>query len=481
MTAEPQLERAQGWERRPGEGAQRSRIELAAEPQSREAGQRARESVDPKPPPEQLELAYARELRPQPLERRHGRSIITDRQLANGRSWRPIRDRLHDHPRIDQIPTQLGERDRGLTREQTSNLRRGNRVRERPRTHDQPGPPAQIDALIQLRLAAHAEHRPQGLAVAMQVLTTQLLELRGVATRSLEREHEAARIAALGQPIGEHDPCVRGVGIKARERRRIHAPTIARARSQAKRGVWCEAMELEEPTQMLALPAAHSMDTHWFAIDELGHVAMFAAGEVGPVPDPAARHWPEGSNISDDFLPLLRDVDAEALSYEAADIFAVPRASWVTRLLGTSMLDAPPRFDQTLSSVLMQLRAGAGVRERLFEHGLHVLPSREGDYGWGHLGSPLLRELWREGWIIRASLNHWPQADRMGMFCFEHDVEAVEAEDVYRRIGEPRVPLRVHALPTSLRRRLAAAQFREVDFRACELVRASRATDTESG
>jgi hypothetical protein len=31
-------------------------------------------------------------------------------------------------------------------------------------------------------------------------------------------------------------------------------------------------------------PAAHSMDTEWFAVDQDGHVALFISGENGPVP-----------------------------------------------------------------------------------------------------------------------------------------------------------------------------------------------------
>jgi hypothetical protein len=31
-------------------------------------------------------------------------------------------------------------------------------------------------------------------------------------------------------------------------------------------------------------PAAHSMDTEWFAVDRDGHVALFVSGENGPVP-----------------------------------------------------------------------------------------------------------------------------------------------------------------------------------------------------
>jgi hypothetical protein len=33
------------------------------------------------------------------------------------------------------------------------------------------------------------------------------------------------------------------------------------------------------------IPVAHSMDTRWFAIDEVGHVAIFETGENGHVPE----------------------------------------------------------------------------------------------------------------------------------------------------------------------------------------------------
>ena len=36
-------------------------------------------------------------------------------------------------------------------------------------------------------------------------------------------------------------------------------------------------------------PAAHSMDTSWYAVDKCGHVAVFWSGEDGPVPEAAQR------------------------------------------------------------------------------------------------------------------------------------------------------------------------------------------------
>jgi hypothetical protein len=39
-------------------------------------------------------------------------------------------------------------------------------------------------------------------------------------------------------------------------------------------------------------PAAHSMDTPWFAVDADGHVAVLHSGEEGPVPEWLEQHQP---------------------------------------------------------------------------------------------------------------------------------------------------------------------------------------------
>jgi hypothetical protein len=40
-------------------------------------------------------------------------------------------------------------------------------------------------------------------------------------------------------------------------------------------------------------PAAHSMDTDWFAVDECGHVALCTSGEAGAVPEAAVQLDPD--------------------------------------------------------------------------------------------------------------------------------------------------------------------------------------------
>lgn len=45
---------------------------------------------------------------------------------------------------------------------------------------------------------------------------------------------------------------------------------------------------------MTEFPAAHSMDTDWYAVDKTGHVARLSSGEEGAVPNAAHRqYWQE--------------------------------------------------------------------------------------------------------------------------------------------------------------------------------------------
>jgi hypothetical protein len=44
-------------------------------------------------------------------------------------------------------------------------------------------------------------------------------------------------------------------------------------------------MTIREPAMIEDYPAAHSMDTTWFAVDAAGHVGLFDTGENGHAPD----------------------------------------------------------------------------------------------------------------------------------------------------------------------------------------------------
>jgi hypothetical protein len=106
-------------------------------------------------------------------------------------------------------------------------------------------------------------------------------------------------------------------------------------------------------------PAAHSMDTMWFAVDADGHVAVFDSGEGGGVPDVAYVDDPYGlaralaATGDDDFDLDLSDPDNELAArgvycYRCDDGIAVP----YTRL-------AVPREPLVLADAPAELRAHA--------------------------------------------------------------------------------------------------------------------------
>ncbi|MBS2018178.1 MAG: hypothetical protein JST00_35230 [Deltaproteobacteria bacterium] len=54
---------------------------------------------------------------------------------------------------------------------------------------------------------------------------------------------------------------------------------------------------MSDPTDSCDFPAAHSMDTTWFAVDRDGNVAMFETGESGAVPSSVADEYYPGEEV----------------------------------------------------------------------------------------------------------------------------------------------------------------------------------------
>jgi len=104
-------------------------------------------------------------------------------------------------------------------------------------------------------------------------------------------------------------------------------------------------------------PAAHSMDTTWFAVDQAGHVGIFFTGEDGPVPascsDGNILHvlqelrgvQPEEED--EDFEPDYHELDDEAgnlglFTYE----YIVGSEDWVYPYTFTCMPGTPRHVEQ---------------------------------------------------------------------------------------------------------------------------------------
>jgi hypothetical protein len=115
-------------------------------------------------------------------------------------------------------------------------------------------------------------------------------------------------------------------------------------------------------------PAAHSMDTEWFAVDRDGQVALFISGENGSVPWEAVeididdvlrsvgtRTQEEMDHDYDEFLPALARLGLHVYE-DASDWFSGPyrRAHHPERPLHVDQL--PPQLRNRVKSVRFDLR-----------------------------------------------------------------------------------------------------------------------------
>jgi hypothetical protein len=115
-------------------------------------------------------------------------------------------------------------------------------------------------------------------------------------------------------------------------------------------------------------PAAHSMDTEWYAVDGKGHVGVFISGENGPVPEGQVQK----GNL-DEVLRRLRggekgaepeDYDWEGLEREATErglfVYTYPEAlSIIEPYARTGTPDTPLHVDQLPPDLRKQFKKTA--------------------------------------------------------------------------------------------------------------------------
>jgi hypothetical protein len=86
-------------------------------------------------------------------------------------------------------------------------------------------------------------------------------------------------------------------------------------------------------------PAAHSMDTAWYAVDRDGHVGIFVTGEEGHMPRGAANEY-------DASLPALPDELQGGLFTFEYDVNYGEYGFWVQPYARTAVPERPLHIDQ---------------------------------------------------------------------------------------------------------------------------------------
>lgn len=219
-------------------------------------------------------------------------------------------------------------------------------------------------------------------------------------------------------------------------------------------------------------PAAHSMDTDWFAVDALGHVGVFESGEGGGVPHAHFEAWEAQSSFDELLERLLGEPARAGLRFDDHELFEPDRRRdhpWDHY----SIIEAPEQLREGGSSALIELTDARGVVDPRLCEGmpdydrLVRLPSdRVLVRGWFELSR--LAQLWWELGVIRVRSPYDLEPGRFGVFRYSCDDYSAGP---YARVERPSgPPLRVEQLSAPLRAALSGVIFSAIDFRSDALV-----------
>ncbi|BDG05424.1 hypothetical protein [Anaeromyxobacter oryzae] len=183
-------------------------------------------------------------------------------------------------------------------------------------------------------------------------------------------------------------------------------------------------------------PAAHSMDTAWFAVDRDGHVALFQTGESGAVPTDAYLG-------EDGFAPL------EALPVRGEALRVAPLPGWKHETqhgVSASLLQAAIFHLRDEGPVAAELAAGSAAR--VPAAGTVAVRVAAPD-------AALIERLHASGACL-ACAYHFEEADELtgaprGLYDYEHVTENWIAGP-YRLSAKPSSPARLEDLPRDVRK-----------------------------
>jgi hypothetical protein len=171
-------------------------------------------------------------------------------------------------------------------------------------------------------------------------------------------------------------------------------------------------------------PAAHSMDTTWFAVDRDGHVAAFESGEAGAVPTEA---------YLDDLDDALDQLEA---SPEIEAIVEVRRGQHVDYCLGTLVMLLGDGVRPPEGAVPVTTSHGRGWRATLHDDRCKAMHARGECAGCANAS------------FVDDEL---PDVGRRGLFVYDHDANNGNAiAGSYSRTSSPLRPATATSLPPAV-------------------------------
>jgi len=203
-------------------------------------------------------------------------------------------------------------------------------------------------------------------------------------------------------------------------------------------------------------PSAHSMDTHWFAVDRDGHVAAFWSGEAGAVPLKALA----GEGAADveervrELLPAgeaVHDLRGRAMPGGAPE--GLMSRAWTGQfpvlLFLTSLDPVRDALDRGEAVELAATEGKAVLFRRLDDEALKR-----------YLGLP---ECQASCNVFASEEGEDPSLARFGFYEYRHLTDNW-ISGPYGREAIPRRPLHIDELPPELRRRVGNLRFDNLRF-----------------
>ena len=220
---------------------------------------------------------------------------------------------------------------------------------------------------------------------------------------------------------------------------------------------------------MLDFPAAHSMDTYWFAIDAEENIAVFGTGEAGALPHSAQE-------IDIDLIRNLPRDDRGIINPKTDGKIAATGATAEYIDLQVAypvncILDCLIPFDPILDNLILVLSD---------EDAISKLRS-QGDRILRFAGDPVviyiekcskrkLAKLFKSGEVLAGKdVNILELNPLIGLFSYRHDDECENwIAGPYLQNGRPEKPLKLKELPTHIQELISRTHFEELRFQDTE-------------
>jgi hypothetical protein len=206
-------------------------------------------------------------------------------------------------------------------------------------------------------------------------------------------------------------------------------------------------------------PAAHSMDTQFFAIDRDGHVACFETGEAGAVPAQAAQ----GEEVGELLQRHLASLPQVEVIHDRQGRVTPGQRNEFNEHRGQMALPYPTlMFLDSLDPVRDEIAAGRAVEVRASE-GVAVL--------FRELSEAVARRLHESdacrgcSWYFQAMEggSATPDLVSRGFFNYSHLTDNW-VSGPYGRTGQPERPVHIDQLPPRIREAIKAVRFDSLSF-----------------